>query len=106
MRLHGGVTDEQLVSDLLADPRWSEAWDCLRRSFCALLAAEAPDAEAASRAAGKLQRVGSVKTTTRGSGLRRSDELFPERRNLDARSAPAVRASRASPARFVPSTNV
>jgi AcrR family transcriptional regulator len=48
---------EQLVSDLLADPRWSEAWDCLRRSFCALLAAEAPDAEAASRAAGKLQRL-------------------------------------------------
>ncbi|MGW4201002.1 hypothetical protein [Streptomyces sp. NPDC004726] len=49
--------NERLVLALVADDRWRAAWNCVRRSFCATLAADASDGEAASRRAGKLQRL-------------------------------------------------
>jgi hypothetical protein len=47
----------RVIKRLCADERWSAAWNCLARSLCAVLAADAADSEEASRSAGRLQRL-------------------------------------------------
>ncbi|MGI5197117.1 hypothetical protein ACQEVY_26400 [Streptomyces sp. CA-288835] len=52
-----GDDAERTVAALVTNERWHSAWNCLRRSFCAVLASNLDDGEVSSQSAGKLQRL-------------------------------------------------